>query len=53
MIGGKLTEYRYMAEDVLDRAVALRGLAARPLPNTQPAAGRRTVEPGCTLRVAD
>jgi glycerol-3-phosphate dehydrogenase len=26
VIGGKLTEYRYMAEDVLDRAVALRGL---------------------------
>ena len=28
VIGGKLTEYRYMAEDVLDRAVALRGLNA-------------------------
>jgi glycerol-3-phosphate dehydrogenase len=28
VIGGKLTEYRYMAEDVLDRAVALRGLPA-------------------------
>ena len=28
VIGGKLTEYRYMAEDVLDRAVALRGLAS-------------------------
>lgn len=28
IIGGKLTEYRYMAEDVLDRAVALRGLTA-------------------------
>jgi glycerol-3-phosphate dehydrogenase len=27
-IGGKLTEYRYMAEDVLDRTVALRGLIA-------------------------
>ena len=26
VIGGKLTEYRYMAEDVLDRAVRLRGL---------------------------
>jgi glycerol-3-phosphate dehydrogenase len=26
VIGGKLTEYRYMAEDVLDRATALRGL---------------------------
>jgi glycerol-3-phosphate dehydrogenase len=28
VIGGKLTEYRYMAEDVLDKAVALRGLSA-------------------------
>lgn len=28
VIGGKLTEYRCMAEDVVDRAVALRGLAA-------------------------
>ncbi|MGV0578925.1 glycerol-3-phosphate dehydrogenase/oxidase [Mycolicibacterium elephantis] len=28
IIGGKLTEYRYMAEDVLDRAIALRGLTA-------------------------
>ncbi len=30
VIGGKLTEYRYMAQDVVDRAVALRGLAAGP-----------------------
>jgi glycerol-3-phosphate dehydrogenase len=28
VVGGKLTEYRYMAEDVLDRAVTLRGLTA-------------------------
>ncbi|MUL83767.1 MULTISPECIES: glycerol-3-phosphate dehydrogenase/oxidase [unclassified Mycolicibacterium] len=28
IIGGKLTEYRYMAQDVLDRALALRGLTA-------------------------
>jgi glycerol-3-phosphate dehydrogenase len=28
VVGGKLTEYRYMAEDVLDRAVELRGLTA-------------------------
>ncbi len=28
VIGGKLTEYRYMAEDVLDRAVSLRHLPA-------------------------
>jgi glycerol-3-phosphate dehydrogenase len=30
VIGGKLTEYRFMAEDVLDRAVTLRGLPASP-----------------------
>ncbi|CAA0131743.1 Glycerol-3-phosphate dehydrogenase 1 [Mycolicibacterium vanbaalenii] len=30
VIGGKLTEYRYMAEDVVDRAVTLRGLTAGP-----------------------
>ena len=30
VIGGKLTEYRHMAEDVLDRAVRLRGLTAGP-----------------------
>jgi glycerol-3-phosphate dehydrogenase len=28
VIGGKLTEYRYMAQDVLDQVVARRGLAA-------------------------
>ncbi|KAA8964467.1 glycerol-3-phosphate dehydrogenase/oxidase [Mycobacterium sp.] len=28
VIGGKLTEYRYMAQDVLDRTVAVRGLSA-------------------------
>jgi glycerol-3-phosphate dehydrogenase len=28
VVGGKLTEYRHMAEDVLDRAVELRGLDA-------------------------
>ncbi|MDT5298994.1 MAG: glycerol-3-phosphate dehydrogenase [Mycobacterium sp.] len=28
VIGGKLTEYRYLAQDVLDRAVELRGLTA-------------------------
>jgi glycerol-3-phosphate dehydrogenase len=30
VIGGKLTEYRHMAEDVLDRAVRLRNLTAGP-----------------------
>ncbi len=50
IIGGKLTEYRYMAEDVLDRAIGLRHLRAadcrtRNLPligapaNPGPAAG--------------
>ncbi|MGV0791126.1 glycerol-3-phosphate dehydrogenase/oxidase [Mycolicibacterium sp. XJ1819] len=28
VVGGKLTEYRYMAEDVLDKAIELRGLTA-------------------------
>ena len=28
VIGGKLTEYRFMAEDVLDQAIELRGLGA-------------------------
>lgn len=30
VVGGKLTEYRYMAEDAVDRAVRLRGLTAGP-----------------------
>ena len=30
IVGGKLTEYRLMAEDVLDRAVAARGLGGTP-----------------------
>ena len=30
IVGGKLTEYRLMAQDVLDRAVAARGLTAGP-----------------------
>ncbi|MGI9123284.1 MAG: glycerol-3-phosphate dehydrogenase C-terminal domain-containing protein, partial [Mycobacterium sp.] len=30
VVGGKLTEYRYMAEDVLDRAIAARGLNTGP-----------------------
>lgn len=30
IVGGKLTEYRHMAEDVLDRTIALRGLTAGP-----------------------
>jgi glycerol-3-phosphate dehydrogenase len=30
VVGGKLTEYRYMAEDVLDRALAARAMTAQP-----------------------
>jgi glycerol-3-phosphate dehydrogenase len=30
VVGGKLTEYRLMAKDVLDRAMAARGLRAKP-----------------------
>jgi glycerol-3-phosphate dehydrogenase len=30
IVGGKLTEYRHMAQDVLDRAVSARGLSAGP-----------------------
>ncbi|MCV7192657.1 glycerol-3-phosphate dehydrogenase/oxidase [Mycolicibacterium brumae] len=30
VVGGKLTEYRFMAEDVLDQAVAKRGLTGGP-----------------------
>ena len=30
IVGGKLTEYRHMAQDVLDKAVAERGLTAGP-----------------------
>jgi glycerol-3-phosphate dehydrogenase len=30
VVGGKLTEYRHMAEDVLDRAITARGLTAQP-----------------------
>ena len=30
IVGGKLTEYRHMAQDVLDRAIAARGLSAGP-----------------------
>ena len=39
VIGGKLTEYRHMAEDVLDRAIELRGLQPA-MPHPKPAVGR-------------
>src|SRR6201999_4042662 len=61
VIGGKLTEYRYMAEDVLDRAIGLRGLRAascrtRNLPligapaNPGPAAGPGVVSRSLVAR---
>jgi glycerol-3-phosphate dehydrogenase len=34
VVGGKLTEYRHMAQDVLDRAIAARGLTAGPCRTT-------------------
>jgi glycerol-3-phosphate dehydrogenase len=34
IVGGKLTEYRHMAQDVLDRAIAGRGLSAGPCRTT-------------------
>ena len=52
VVGGKLTEYRYMAEDVIDRAIGLRGLRAgtcrtRNLPLV---GARRTRWPRCGRR---
>ncbi|WP_099051092.1 glycerol-3-phosphate dehydrogenase/oxidase [Mycobacterium asiaticum] len=60
VVGGKLTEYRYMAEDVLNRAISLRQLRAAPcrtrnLPlvgapaNPGPAAGPGRGIPGSLL----
>ena len=47
VIGGKLTEYRFMAEDVLDRAITLRGLrAAAAGPATCRWSGRRPIRTG-------
>ena len=45
VIGGKLTEYRYMAQDVLDRALSLRDLHAAPVPDPQLAADRSAGQP--------
>ncbi len=51
VIGGKLTEYRYMAEDVLDKAVDLRGLVAgRCRTRNLPLVGAPS-NPVATLRV--
>ena len=46
VIGGKLTEYRYMAEDVLDRADQPAAAARRTMPDPQSAADRGAGEPG-------
>jgi len=46
VIGGKLTEYRFMAEDVLDRAGGAQGSARKSVPHPQPAARRCTGQPG-------
>jgi glycerol-3-phosphate dehydrogenase len=49
VIGGKLTEYRYMAEDVVDRAVALRHLhAGKCLTRNLPLVGA-PANPGSTV----
>jgi glycerol-3-phosphate dehydrogenase len=49
IIGGKLTEYRHMAQDVLDRAVESRGLTAGPCRTRQlPLVGARA-NPGCAV----
>jgi glycerol-3-phosphate dehydrogenase len=51
VIGGKLTEYRYMAEDVLDKAVVLRRLTAdRCRTRNLPLVGAPS-NPVATLRV--
>ena len=50
VIGGKLTEYRHMAEDVLDRAIELRGLDCRRVPDPKPAVGRCAGESGLDVR---
>jgi glycerol-3-phosphate dehydrogenase len=51
VIGGKLTEYRYMAEDVLDKAVQLRSLSAgRCRTRNLPLVGAPS-NPVATLRV--
>ncbi len=51
VIGGKLTEYRYMAEDVLDKAAGLRGLSAgRCRTRNLPLVGAPS-NPVATLRV--
>jgi len=49
IIGGKLTEYRHMAQDVLDRAVESRGLAAGPCRTRQLPLVGAPANPGCAV----
>ncbi|KAA0092026.1 glycerol-3-phosphate dehydrogenase/oxidase [Mycolicibacterium sp. P1-18] len=50
VIGGKLTEYRYMAQDVVERAVALRGLPAGPCRTGNLPLVGAPANPGSTVR---
>ena len=50
VVGGKLTEYRHMAEDVLDTALAERGIVAGRLPDPQPPLVGAPANPVATLR---
>ncbi|BBY09207.1 glycerol-3-phosphate dehydrogenase/oxidase [Mycobacterium noviomagense] len=52
VIGGKLTEYRYMAQDVLDRAIRSRGLTARPCRTRNLPLVGAPANPGSTARPA-
>jgi glycerol-3-phosphate dehydrogenase len=49
VVGGKLTEYRHMAEDVLDRAVELRGLHAGDCRTRNLPLVGAPANPGCTV----
>lgn len=49
VIGGKLTEYRYMAQDVMDRAVSLRRLEAGPCRTRNLPLIGAGANPGCDL----
>ena len=46
VVGGKLTEYRHMAQDVLDRAIGARGLPAGPCRTRNLPLDRRAGQPG-------
>ena len=50
VVGGKLTEYRYMAQDVVDRAIAARGLTAQPCRTRDLALVGAPANPGTALR---